>query len=315
MSQKLLLTGATGYIGGSVLTTFLNSSNSSIKALQISVLVRSKTQAKKLTGLGVHPILFQDFDDTATITKAASEHDIVIHTASGLHTNSAIALVRGLAERKKSTGRNVIFIHTSGTSKLGDKPITEKDNSGKEIPIYSDRGSNMYETLKKQEAKETYGQRTKDLAVVETGLETSVQTYILMSPTIYGTGTGLFNRQSIQIPMLMRSALASRQAEYIGDGEGIWDYVHIADLSKLYEFFLAKILGGYPVPFGKDGIFFTRTGEYRFKDLAAGIGKAGFELGVLDRAEPKSISLGQASKTLTAGIMNEELVELGFASK
>lgn len=38
---------------------------------------------------------------------------VVIHTASGYHTASAKALILGLGERKKATGKEVHFIQVS----------------------------------------------------------------------------------------------------------------------------------------------------------------------------------------------------------
>jgi nucleoside-diphosphate-sugar epimerase len=221
-------------------------------------------------------------------------HDIVIHTATGMHTSSAIALIRGLALRKKETGKEMCYIHTSGTSHLGDKSIS----GGYLEPrsrVFSDE-EDIYSYLKKREAVEIYAQRTTDIAVVETGKETGVKTHILMSPTIYGFCPGAYNIQSIQIPTLMRSALKLGHAEVIGEGAGEWDHVHIADMANLYELFLTKILEGADVPFGEKGIFFSGTGRGSWYDVASKAGKAGFELGVLDTAEPKSITLAVAAR-------------------
>ena len=75
VSQKLLLTGASGYIGGAVLSTLLKSKNPVLEELEISVLVRSEAQAALLRSKGVSPIIFQGFDDLDTIQHAASRHD------------------------------------------------------------------------------------------------------------------------------------------------------------------------------------------------------------------------------------------------
>jgi uroporphyrinogen-III synthase len=61
--------------GGSVLNTLLNSKHQSIKALEISALVRGEDKAKVLKEHGVNAILFRDLDDSEALTKAASEHD------------------------------------------------------------------------------------------------------------------------------------------------------------------------------------------------------------------------------------------------
>jgi hypothetical protein len=34
-----------------------------------------------------------------------------VHTASGFHTTSALALIEGLRERKKATGKEMHYIH------------------------------------------------------------------------------------------------------------------------------------------------------------------------------------------------------------
>lgn len=94
-----------------MLSTLLASSNERVKKLQISALVRRQDQADKLSQLGVAPILFKDLDDFEAIRRAASEHDVVINTASGFHVGAAKALVEGLGDRKKKTGKEVSIIH------------------------------------------------------------------------------------------------------------------------------------------------------------------------------------------------------------
>lgn len=60
------------------------------------------------------PIIFKSLDeDVELLKKAASEHDIIINTASAARAIGARSLVEGLAERKKITGEPVWFIHVS----------------------------------------------------------------------------------------------------------------------------------------------------------------------------------------------------------
>ncbi|KAF4628389.1 hypothetical protein G7Y89_g9763 [Cudoniella acicularis] len=233
---------------------------------------------------------------------------LVIHTASGFDTAAAKALVLGLGQRKQATGKAVHYIHTSGTSNLGDQPITGKYY---ESHIFSDE-ENIYAYEKTRESQHTYAQRTTDLAVVETGLEQGVETHIIMSPTIYGIGTGNFNRQSIQIPTIIRSALKAGQAEAIGEGKGIWDYVHIADLAKLYEILLTKILNGEEVPSGEKGIIFSSSGRYSWAELSHGVADALFTLGAIKTRDVKSLTLEEAAEKWAGGLVFH--AELGFAS-
>ncbi|KAJ9656576.1 hypothetical protein H2201_008509 [Coniosporium apollinis] len=305
---KLLLTGATGYIGGSVLTTLLSSTHPSIRALSISAIVRGEDKAAQLADLGVKPIVIKSLDDLDAIRVAASLHDIVLNLASGYHTASARAEILGLAARKRQTGRDVYFLHQSGTSNLADRPIT----GYVQTRVFSDR-DNIYELEVQREELEQYAQRTTDVVVVRTGKEVGVKTYIIMSPTIYGLGSAkVGNRFSIQIPSLVRAALQAGRAETVGKGEGVWNYVHIEDLTVLWEQLLLKVVQGAAIPEGEEGIYFSETGEFTWRSLAELVGKAGKELGKLETAEVAEISLEDAAKKWAGG--NTQLAELGFAS-
>ncbi|KAI5460982.1 hypothetical protein BGZ63DRAFT_357527 [Mariannaea sp. PMI_226] len=304
---RILITGATGYIGGSVLTEILKSPIS--QNVSISVLVRREDQAEILREHGVIPIIFRDLDDLATLEQVSSDFDVVINSANSFHPTSAVALIKGLAKRKEKTGAEVHFIHTSGTSNLGDYRIS---GAYTETRIFTDK-DHIYAYEKYREDMHTYPQRTTDLAVVETGLATRVRTYIVMSPTIYGLGSGLFNKISVQIPKAMRTAVRVGRAEVVGAGEAHWNHVHIADLAPLYELLLRSALEGKEgLAFGEQGIYFCETGEHTWLDLAEGVGKAGFELGVLQSPMPGRITLEQSAKQWGNGSF--QVGELGWCS-
>lgn len=81
--------------------------------MSITALVRKQEQADLLKQKGVDAVVFRGLDDSEFLRKTASEYDYVIHTPTGFHTASAVALIEGLAERKRQTGRDVYFIHVS----------------------------------------------------------------------------------------------------------------------------------------------------------------------------------------------------------
>jgi nucleoside-diphosphate-sugar epimerase len=309
---KVLLSGASGYIGGTVLHTFLTSSDSTLTNLKFTALTRSQAQADAFRAQGVEPYLFTDLDYSDALTKVASEHDIVIHTAQGFHPGSAKALIGGLAERKKTTGQeDVFYIHTSGTSNIADLPISGAYIDGR---VFSDTRDDVYGYLKKREAEQQWLQRETDIAVVDTGRELGVKTYILMSGNIFGTGKGAFHTNSIQIPLLADIALkqSPKQAVVVGEGKGRWDRVHVEDVSRIYALLVATLLsasrGG--VPYGEKGIFFTSGSTYSWRELAVAMGKVGKELGNLEREEVKTLSLEEAGKILP----NELWAELALGS-
>lgn len=99
--------------GGSVLSSLLNSSNPHIKALSISALVRKQEQADLLKAKGIHGIVFSSLDDVDVVRRVAGENDIVINTASAFHAAAAEAIIQGLADRQKATGKKSVLIHVS----------------------------------------------------------------------------------------------------------------------------------------------------------------------------------------------------------
>jgi nucleoside-diphosphate-sugar epimerase len=124
-TKRILLTGATGYIGGSVLAALLDSADPVLQSAPITCLLCGVDRAVTLSftyGDRVKPILCRDLDDVETATTIAAQHDIVVHCTLGYHPASALALVRGLTQRRAAAGREVWIIHTSGTSKCKTIP-------------------------------------------------------------------------------------------------------------------------------------------------------------------------------------------------
>ncbi|KZL79645.1 nad dependent epimerase dehydratase family protein [Colletotrichum incanum] len=308
MARRVLYTGATGFVGGTVLSQILHTSYPEIKNLSITALVRKPEQASLLKQRGIEAIVFEGLDDSEFLKKTASEYDYVIHTPSGFHTGSAVALIEGLAQRKKQTGKDVHFIHTSGTSNLAERTITKE---AREVHEWSDK-EKVFEFEEEKEAEENYAQRTTDVAVVKTGERTGVKTYIMMPPTIYGRGTGLFNQGSMQIPSIIRGAVKAGVPEYVGDGTARLGHVHVTDLALLYELVLNKVFSGEEIPYGRRGIYFSNTGSHNWRDLAGYVGRAGVALGALKSAEPRSVTLEEAASNWLKA--TPQVAEMNYAA-
>ncbi|KAH7002285.1 hypothetical protein EDB80DRAFT_720351 [Ilyonectria destructans] len=294
---KVLLTGATGYIGGSVLSTLLASSNPLIQDLSITALVRKQQQADVLEVRGVKPVVFRDLDDVEHLTSVASEHDVVIHTASGFHLGSALALISGLGARKKETGAGVHYIHTSGTWNFADSSPASQGTSPADISDKSD----LYAVLKQLEAQTPFSQRTTLLEVVSASEREGVNAYILMPPDIYGPGTGLFNQHTMQLFDFVKGALDAGRAEYVGSSSGGAGHVHVEDLAALYEMILGRVLAGEDVPAGRDGLIFTETGYHHWLDVSKMINDVGTRSGLWTTTEPIPITVEDAAKKWMGG--------------
>ncbi|KAK6339997.1 hypothetical protein TWF730_001773 [Orbilia blumenaviensis] len=266
---KVFLTGGTGYIGGAVLTTLLRSPD-----LEVTTLVRSESAIQTLTSPVTNPKFFTgstpkcvlgSLSDTELLRRLASESDIVVNCAAANDLPAAEAIINGLSENGE--GRKKILVHTSGTSAFA----TYKDGDVDGRPF--DDAEDLLGVLREWNEREEYGHRTVTIRVAELGEEKGVSTYTIVPPTIYGQTAAIIPRLSVQLPPLIRTAIETKEAHYIGSGNAVWSNVHITDLALLYELIIRCALSGVAKS-GYEGIYFASNGERSWKDLAYGIKEA-----------------------------------------
>ncbi|KAF2472445.1 NAD dependent epimerase/dehydratase family protein [Lindgomyces ingoldianus] len=317
-SPKILITGATGYIGGTLIHSLSTTTNPTLKTLKISALLRSASQAALFTAYNVSPTILSNPDDLEEVRKIASGFDIILNPAYATLPEHSKALVLGLGDRLASNLEGFVphMIQVSGTSNLSDRPFTdiEKINPYSSTPEFSDTDSvAVYEMEKKLDALEPYAQRTAELAVIDTGLAVGIKTHNIMSPTIYGPGSGPGNKLSIQIPAVARAAVKNEFAHTVGTGSQEWDHISITDLISLYEILLTRIIEGKPVPSGPSGILFSESGRHTWRQLMQMVADAGVKVGKLQKAEVRSFELQKAADLWGLGAM-PAFAELGLAS-
>ncbi|KAK7937247.1 uncharacterized protein PG986_014115 [Apiospora aurea] len=331
---KILLTGATGYVGGTVLHRLLTSPEASIRALpKVSVLVRGEERVDELLRTygrdRVLPILFRNYDETELIEMLASQHDIVINAGSGFHPASAEAMVRGLRQRSRQQQRNSTaakpwMLHTSGCSNVSDRPLTGEAFPDREL--HDADGTAVYDFEKAENAREWYPQRASELAVLShpavSGPSPEVGAVSIQAPCIFGEGEGLFQRAGLMVPIMMRYVVEKGYGFQLGDGTGVIDYVHVSDLADLYVRCVRDIVenSASNLPSGARGIVFPTAGRVYMRDIAQGCLDAAFAAGVLPRGGDgvmtplrkyiRQVDLQEAATT-TAG--NVVVAEVGWA--
>ncbi|GAQ44962.1 hypothetical protein AtubIFM56815_009457 [Aspergillus tubingensis] len=286
-SRTLLITGVSGYIGGSVLSAILRTKDTWAANLKVSALVRSESQATKVRELGVSPELFSSFDELDRLEEVGKGFDSV---------------------RRQTTNADVHYIQISGTSNLSDRPYTE---GYIDTHVFSDE-EDIYSFEKYRESRETYFQRITDIAVIEEGEAAGVTTYIVMAPTIFGLGSGPFNRFSMQLPTMIADALRTGSCSVVSEGDTVWNHVHIEDLAALHLVLLQHIFRGIKIPSGRKGIYFCETGEHSHLEFSEYLAKAGHKLGVFPSSKVAKITIQEAGEKWVFG--NTSSAELGFAS-
>ncbi|KAF5581026.1 nad dependent epimerase dehydratase family [Fusarium pseudocircinatum] len=116
MSPNILITGAAGYIRGSIIADLL-SEYLEITKNQVFAAVITDEQAEALSTLGVN-ILKLDLSDEQTVTNEISSHKIsvIVHAANSINPGLALPLINDLGKQKKAAGKPTDFTHTSGLS-------------------------------------------------------------------------------------------------------------------------------------------------------------------------------------------------------
>jgi nucleoside-diphosphate-sugar epimerase len=280
---NIFLTGATGYIGGSILTALLQHSNAS--NFNITALIRGDNErVKKLESLNVKPLIGSN-DSFEIIEKAAKESHVVIHTANSADDlPSTKAIISGLNKRTKETEKPVIYIHTSGAGVISEDVRGKKGSK----TVYSDLNPDQINGLADEQPH-----RNVDLFIINSAdANPLLKTVIVMPPLIYGIGSGPFNRNSVQLPLLVQAALKRHKSEMIGPGEATWNNVHIDDLSDAYIIIFDQLLAAYgpdakpdaqSSPYlttGREGYYFAENGHHTWRQLSEKIGEVLHKKGI-----------------------------------
>jgi len=236
--KKVFITGANGYIGGTIAHLLV------AKGYEVSGLVRQPELATELEALGIRAVT-GSIDDAALITKEASAADAVINTASVLDTFFIETLINAL----KGTGKTLI--HTSGSSILGDKALGKRSDFiyNEDVPLIPHLAKTLWVAVNDH---------------VRLAATRGIRSMVVVPAMVYGEGLGI-RKDSIQLPFLYQLSLGKGLGVYIESGESIWSNIHIADLGALYVKMLEEGTAA--------GYYYAENGEASLKDIAREISK------------------------------------------
>lgn len=207
--MRVLVTGATGLIGGAVAHRLASAGH------EVVGLARSDASAAKLADQG-YTSVHGDLADAVSIAEAAREVEAVVHAASPTDGNRAAydeAATRAIIDALRGSAKR--FLYTSGCLLYGatsDTPATE------DSPLYP------IDLVRFRQALEG-----EVLAAAADG----VHSIVIRPAWVYGNrgGTAM---------MMVGSAKENSAARYVGDGKNRWTTVHADDLADLYLLALEK---------------------------------------------------------------------------
>ncbi|KAK0472972.1 hypothetical protein IW261DRAFT_1553227 [Armillaria novae-zelandiae] len=252
---NILFTGATGYIGGTILSRLIEHKDS--KNFDITILLRPTRSPAGYEALGLKTVSGSD-SDLALLRAQAAAADIVFATADCDDLPAAQAILKGAKDRYGKTGKTLILIHTSGTGELTDNA----------------RGLHSTDVT----LPPSQPHRNVDLAVIAADTQGYVKTYIVLPPTIYGVPTGILHKHGLQcslssqVRILVEASIARKQGGVVGEGKNHWPNVDVNEMVDLYLiiFDLALSSSSAPTEFqhGQSGIYFTVSDEHSLYDLS-----------------------------------------------
>lgn len=237
--MKVFITGAAGFIGGSIATGLLQAGHN------VTGLVRSAEQADELKALGITPVI-GTLEDSTLLAAQARAADAVINAASSDHRGAVEALLDALR------GSNKAFLHTSGSSIVGDA------SGGKSSDVIYVEDNLPPPTVDK-------AARVAIDNLILAAAKDGVNSAVICNTLIYGHSLGV-NRDSVQLPRLLKQARKSGVVRHVGSGQNIWSNVHIEDVVALYLLALTRNVPGT--------FYFVESGEASFIDMTTAMAQA-----------------------------------------
>lgn len=265
--MKFFVTGASGYIGGSVAAHLAAAGH------QVTGLVRSGGKVDAVRKFGIEP-LTGTLDDAQLLTRAAKAADVVVNAASADHRGAVESLLGALA------GSGKAFIHTSGSSIVGARSRGERSDDifDEDTPVTPSPARVARVALNQF----ILGHHDK-----------GVRSVIVCPSLIYGIGHGA-GRDSVQVPLLIKLAKQRGNAAHAGPGENIWSNVHIDDLVPLYALAIDKAPAG--------SFYFAENGENSMRDTCDSINRMlGFA------GPPSPMSMQEAAAAWSEGTAEDTM--------
>ncbi|GIJ88211.1 hypothetical protein Asppvi_007129 [Aspergillus pseudoviridinutans] len=272
MEYNILITGGSGYLGGTLLNQLKSAELP--KYHKLFAFVRTVAQAEAVKQYSAEPLQF-DMQDEASVRDNILQNriNVVFFLVDAISSSCQESFIKALAELSKTTGQD-----TSGAKAFSNHAGAPIDRH-----LFDD-DPNIYETQKSQRSTLPIMQQGVETnsRIIELSESLGVKSYIFCPCLVYGKGEGFGNKISIQTAAIVRAAKATGRVYNLNGKDGwAWPVCHLLDNIMLYVEILRKILSSDDIPHGRNGYYLPSSGRVAWTDVYASIAAALFKRGLL----------------------------------
>ncbi|KAF4853542.1 hypothetical protein CGCSCA4_v002106 [Colletotrichum siamense] len=241
--HNVLLTGASGYLGGSLFAELKSYGLSGYD--KIYALVRSDAQKEAVQQYGAEP-LSVSLKDAKAVRDVVMQNKIsvVFYLIDVFESTAQENLIKALGDLRQTTGQDVHLLHTSGAK------IFSSDAGAPTDRELLDTDPNLYDIQKGQKAPADILQKAD------------------------GKGAGFGNTVSIQTTDIVKAAIASGRVHSVTPDQPTWPVCHISDNTALYLQILRSILEGKNIGHGRNGYYLAASSSIAWDDIYAAMALA-----------------------------------------
>ncbi|PYH91876.1 NAD dependent epimerase/dehydratase family protein [Aspergillus ellipticus CBS 707.79] len=263
--HNILITSASGYLGGTVLARWQSANLPSYSHLYALY--------------GAEPLVANINNQAEIASKIIDLNITVIYFLIDAYTAKHQSnMIQALGQVKAKTGQDVHFLHTTGAKQFirhAGMPTNE--------PLF-DTNPHLYDLQKNAKGPHAFFNEFvhAHAIIIDEAERHSVRSYIFAPCLVYGRGEGFGNKTSIQDVSIVQAAQGARRVCAVDSNNQTWPVCHVIDTATLYLQILRKILSGEDIGHGKNGYYLASSGPITWNEVYKAFAKALYKRKVVD---------------------------------